>query len=67
MSYEIVTGFEDKTTEEVVQAALYTDDGMFGEIQWAAEVEMYRRFPTPVWALKYELPFSAKQAFQEKK
>lgn len=64
MTERIVTGFENKTLEEVIQSALYTDDNLFGEIRWAAEVKLHRRVPIPAWAKKHELPFLAKQAFQ---
>lgn len=66
MIFDIKTEFEDEPLEKVIQAALYTDDNLFGEIQWAAEVELYRRVPIPEWAKKHELPFTAKQAFKIK-
>lgn len=33
---EMPNGFENETFQSVVESALYTDDGMFGEIRWCA-------------------------------
>jgi hypothetical protein len=50
------TGFEDRTFQEVVEAFLYTSDGMFGDILFDAERELRKRlkplFPPPEWAQK---------------
>jgi hypothetical protein len=48
------TGMEDLPLADVIEQALYTDDHIFGDIQWAAEQEMFirlkQRFPRPKWA-----------------
>lgn len=40
----------NRSLDEVVAEFLYTDDGMFGDIKFDAEVELYRRIPPPKWA-----------------
>lgn len=46
--------FKDRSFKEVAEAALYTSQGMFGDIQFEAERELYRRlmdlYPPPEWA-----------------
>lgn len=46
--------FADKTFADVVESALYTSQGMFGDIQFEAERELFRRlmrlYPPPAWA-----------------
>lgn len=45
--------FKDTLTKEVIESALYTDDGMFGEIRFEAEEELKLRFPPPDWKRKH--------------
>lgn len=63
--FKIPTMFEHMPLIEVIQSTLYTSDEMFGEIQWAAQVELFRRIPVPDWAKKHELPLVARQALEE--
>ena len=44
--------FQDATDKEVIESTLYTDDGMFGDIQFEAEDELKFRFPKPMWAIE---------------
>lgn len=45
--------WKDQSFQSVVESALYTSQGMFGEIQFEAERELMRRlmilFPPPEW------------------
>jgi len=41
--------------EELIESVLYTDDGMFGDIQFEAEEELKFRYPPPSWARKHML------------
>lgn len=55
-NYKLKTYYENNTLEEVIQSAIYTDDNMFGEERWLAQVELCRRVPTPDWAKCHNLP-----------
>jgi hypothetical protein len=55
------TGFEGHTLEDVLAAFLYTSEGMFGDIVFDAERELYKRIPPPEWAKKHPLPELAKE------
>jgi len=45
--------WDSKTTQELIEETLYTDQGMFGDIQFEAEAALMRRFPPPAWAAKW--------------
>lgn len=55
------TGFEDDTLEEVLASFLYTSEGMFGEVVFDAERELFKRIPPPEWAKRHPLPDMAKE------
>lgn len=48
--------FIRRTTKSVIESTLYTDDGMFGDIQFEAEEELKFRFPPPFWARQQRTP-----------
>lgn len=56
----------DHPLEQVVAEALYTDDNMFGDIKFDAELELFRRIPPPGWAQnKGRLPIAAQEFWNE--
>lgn len=61
------TGFENRTLQEVIESFLYTSQGMFGDIQFGAECELYKRVPPPDWAVNKAcgLPHTAKIYWNE--
>lgn len=55
------TGFESDSLEDVLANYLYTDEGMFGEIVFDAQRELFKRIAPPEWAKKHPLPNMAKE------
>lgn len=55
------TGFEDYTLEDVLANYLYTSEGLFGEVVFDAQRELYKRTLPPEWAKNFPLPRLAKE------